>query len=567
MQHFSRKSDKAGQDVSGATSNTTNGTSLDSISPYPLTIDTQLASTNGLNMVTRKLPASAPMCQQSHSSTSGNTDVQSLSTGTKMTVATRPRRITVAGDSRLAPFVLKPALDDSLLDDGSAMAMAKLMLFQQCMRSLSSRSETSDTDASPSSRTQIAAPAVYSETLTSIKKTLDQILVDRKFERKSEQRQPADESYIRREIRQQRLSRHQSLGSAHQSGASGSSLRHGSKEASMAYPITRSRQASLHQLPLHRGASSRSIRNNSGSVPTFDRATEDIRRQKQERYRSPTDGDELYPRTRHGSQDITAGMSGHADHYSGEHAGRRGSLKGLFTSEHGNAGTGQGGQYDSPSDTDGHSTLNTQDNSSGHRISSEGASTAAGTYQSCVEYDMRGALSTSHGNGKQRPTGLYRHGSSISSLSQPSSGNTAGPPVLTVADITPRASISGYLSTFQVNSTVFFTRRVWKRRYYLLAGHELYRFKSSEPDCPATDVLKLTPTSVVCVSEEFPGTQYCMEISGATSPLPGSTSHPASSSTNVSTGAPQHGGTANTMLSAATMPTVWEKVVCSGCRC
>ncbi|RKP06121.1 hypothetical protein THASP1DRAFT_32057 [Thamnocephalis sphaerospora] len=549
---------------------------------YPLTIDTQLAS-NELGSGGKFVPSSAPAAHERARVNGGVVPPQSLP------LANRTRSTTMSLDHARMQLPLARSLDDSLLGVASPVAAAAFEAFQQFLASLPQRPMPKGSGPAVRSRAS-SIPSTCSDSLASIKGTLDKILADRKFERKSNARQPADDSYIRREWQQQQL-RLQSQAYMMQTNRPqrGQSFADDSFVSSDVGDLggaksMRGRHASMQKSALNRGASGRSgVRKSIGSMQPLERAAEELRRQKPDRYRPISTNDDQYAVTgsRHGSQDLTASMptNGEQKAAAGPNVEtRRPSLASLFVQD---SGTGLHGvtspfaiSYESPSDTDGYaSTVNTLD--AMPRLSGE-AVDAPSMYHTSNASTLTSSTMVGQSGDAQRPSGLHRHASSSAgSFGQQSgsSGNvpsvtgapmsvmTLPPPVApTVSDIAPLASMNGYLSTFYLNSTVFFTRRLWKSRYYMLSGHFLYRFKSSELDSPVTDVMKLTPSSVVCVSDKFSGSQYCIEISGAASPVAagGSSTFNTAAGAASTSGGLRSSSTANPALLANSAPTVWE---------
>jgi hypothetical protein len=458
------------------------------------------------------------------------------------------------------------------------------------------------------------------DSLASIKDALDQILVERQFERKSSVRLPANDAYIRREFQAKysrggdasrgRLKRGQTftMGSNNSSaytlynntynndmanggitGIRAPKFNSGPSNTSLGESTSRSDRNSAnssHSLDLDsamaaaailaagHGIQSRSSTssftmvssNNTINSATSPIQPEELRRQKPDRYRSDqSTEDDPYrhrrgqPGSRNASQD-----QGFPLLYDDQ---RRPSMSSLFAQDatDSNRVSTINTTYDSMSDNDGYnSTLHNTDGSLRKFYEENSNNNGASTSKT------------------QRPKILHRHASSSgsgsshpqSSLPPPSSSSSAvatnasmhvmhlPPPMIpTVGDVAPMASISGYLTTFYRNTSVLFKLRPWKSRYYILSGHILYRFKGRELDNTVTDMMKLTPSSVVCVSDEFPGKQYCIEISGAVSPVVTSSSIVTSSNNNgmFNNSATGSSTTANNYAIASnSAPTVWE---------
>ncbi|KAG0369810.1 hypothetical protein BGZ54_008805 [Gamsiella multidivaricata] len=88
---------------------------------------------------------------------------------------------------------------------------------------------------------------------------------------------------------------------------------------------------------------------------------------------------------------------------------------------------------------------------------------------------------------------------------------TAGGPLqLRVRHFERGASYSGYLTKF--SSRTFFSRKQWKRRYFILHQSSLHCFKSSDPQHPLLESLKLCADTIICVTDIFSGKRYCLQI-------------------------------------------------------
>ncbi|KAF9172180.1 Pleckstrin y domain-containing A member 2 [Mortierella sp. AD011] len=81
---------------------------------------------------------------------------------------------------------------------------------------------------------------------------------------------------------------------------------------------------------------------------------------------------------------------------------------------------------------------------------------------------------------------------------------------LRVRDLEHNISYSGYLTKF--TSRTFFSRKQWKRRYFILHQSSIYCFKSSDPQHPLLESIKLCPDTIICVTDIFSGKRYCLQI-------------------------------------------------------
>ncbi|KAJ1971549.1 hypothetical protein H4R35_005197 [Dimargaris xerosporica] len=79
-------------------------------------------------------------------------------------------------------------------------------------------------------------------------------------------------------------------------------------------------------------------------------------------------------------------------------------------------------------------------------------------------------------------------------------------------DVRIGSSYEGWLVKLSITSNSIFSRKTWKRRFFVLSGSGLYRFKSSAPDALSSDTLCLTPETIVCVSDAFSGRRWLLEV-------------------------------------------------------
>ncbi|KAF9361066.1 hypothetical protein BGX26_006154 [Mortierella sp. AD094] len=82
---------------------------------------------------------------------------------------------------------------------------------------------------------------------------------------------------------------------------------------------------------------------------------------------------------------------------------------------------------------------------------------------------------------------------------------------LRVRHLEQQSSYAGYLTKF--SSRTFFSRKQWKRRYFILSNKILYCFKSSDPQHPLLESIALSPETIICVTDIFSGKRFCLEIS------------------------------------------------------
>ncbi|KAK3816013.1 MAG: hypothetical protein J3Q66DRAFT_369632 [Benniella sp.] len=94
------------------------------------------------------------------------------------------------------------------------------------------------------------------------------------------------------------------------------------------------------------------------------------------------------------------------------------------------------------------------------------------------------------------------HGSTVATISSPLQ--------LRVRHLERGTLYSGYLTKF--SSRTFFSRKQWKRRYFILQQTSLHCFKSSDPQHPLLESLKLCADTIICVTDIFSGKRYCLQI-------------------------------------------------------
>ncbi|KAF9580311.1 hypothetical protein BGW38_003094, partial [Lunasporangiospora selenospora] len=72
------------------------------------------------------------------------------------------------------------------------------------------------------------------------------------------------------------------------------------------------------------------------------------------------------------------------------------------------------------------------------------------------------------------------------------------------------ATYRGYLTKFSSRS--FFSRKQWRRRYFILHPATLHCFKNSDPQQALLESLRLCAETIVCVTDIFAGKRYCLQI-------------------------------------------------------
>ncbi|KAF9128484.1 hypothetical protein BGW39_005017 [Mortierella sp. 14UC] len=82
---------------------------------------------------------------------------------------------------------------------------------------------------------------------------------------------------------------------------------------------------------------------------------------------------------------------------------------------------------------------------------------------------------------------------------------------LRVRHLERSSTYAGYLTKF--SSRTFFSRKQWKRRYFILSQKSLHCFKSSDPQHPLLESITLCPDTIICVTDMFAGKRFCLQIS------------------------------------------------------
>ncbi|ORZ04054.1 hypothetical protein BCR41DRAFT_207039 [Lobosporangium transversale] len=82
---------------------------------------------------------------------------------------------------------------------------------------------------------------------------------------------------------------------------------------------------------------------------------------------------------------------------------------------------------------------------------------------------------------------------------------------LRVRHLEQYSTYAGYLTKF--SSRTFFSRKQWKRRYFILSEKSLYCFKSSDPQHSVLESIELSSEAIICVTDMFAGKRYCLQIS------------------------------------------------------
>ncbi|KAI9299244.1 PH-domain-containing protein [Neoconidiobolus thromboides FSU 785] len=88
---------------------------------------------------------------------------------------------------------------------------------------------------------------------------------------------------------------------------------------------------------------------------------------------------------------------------------------------------------------------------------------------------------------------------------------------VTISEVIQGATSKGFLTKLFVTNPSFLARKSWKRRYFVLNGANLFRFKSDTESITCSEVFTLTSTCSVCVNESFPGKKFVIQLSEAQS--------------------------------------------------
>ncbi|KAJ9059127.1 hypothetical protein DSO57_1005630 [Entomophthora muscae] len=73
----------------------------------------------------------------------------------------------------------------------------------------------------------------------------------------------------------------------------------------------------------------------------------------------------------------------------------------------------------------------------------------------------------------------------------------------------------GWLSKLYVSHPSFLARKTWKKRFFVLNGATLYRFKTSSEGSFSSETIHFTPACSVCVTDDFVGKKFVLQISDA----------------------------------------------------
>lgn len=112
---------------------------------------------------------------------------------------------------------------------------------------------------------------------------------------------------------------------------------------------------------------------------------------------------------------------------------------------------------------------------------------------------------------------------SVASISTMASTTTSSPRLSTyitsqpirqplLAEVQLNATHKGWLSKQYVPQSSFLLRKTWKRRYFILNGTYLYRFKTYLEIAQTSEIFRMTPTCSVCVTDDFPGKKFVLQI-------------------------------------------------------
>ncbi|KAJ2294255.1 hypothetical protein IW139_004237 [Coemansia sp. RSA 353] len=107
----------------------------------------------------------------------------------------------------------------------------------------------------------------------------------------------------------------------------------------------------------------------------------------------------------------------------------------------------------------------------------------------------------------------------LSVISKPGSKGSGSPslssPAVSVRDITPAGRLALWIqlhTTAESLKSTLWRRKQWHRRFMIFAGNMLYLFKSSAPAATALAMIRLTPSTIVCVNDSFHNRSWVVEI-------------------------------------------------------
>ncbi|KAJ1950116.1 hypothetical protein FBU59_000830 [Linderina macrospora] len=87
--------------------------------------------------------------------------------------------------------------------------------------------------------------------------------------------------------------------------------------------------------------------------------------------------------------------------------------------------------------------------------------------------------------------------------------------LVTVRAITPASRQALWLNVYiagDASRLSLFKRKQWHRRFAIFAGNVMYLFKSSSPAATALQHVRLSPATIVCVNDAFPGHKWVVEL-------------------------------------------------------
>ncbi|KAG0371626.1 hypothetical protein BGX24_001411, partial [Mortierella sp. AD032] len=116
-----------------------------------------------------------------------------------------------------------------------------------------------------------------------------------------------------------------------------------------------------------------------------------------------------------------------------------------------------------------------------------------------------------HSNEGNHPYGHSTNNTNSSSNSTHVALNLPPTTQLRVRHLEQNSTYAGYLTKF--SSRTFFSRKQWKRRYFILSQKSLHCFKSSDPQHPLLESITLCPDTIICVTDMFAGKRFCLQIS------------------------------------------------------
>ncbi|KAI0244600.1 hypothetical protein L0F63_006167 [Massospora cicadina] len=84
-----------------------------------------------------------------------------------------------------------------------------------------------------------------------------------------------------------------------------------------------------------------------------------------------------------------------------------------------------------------------------------------------------------------------------------------------IAEAQLGCSQRGWLSKLYVSHPTFLPRKTWKKRFFVLNGATLYRFKTNADGATSSEAVHFTPAYSVCVTDDFAGKKFVLQLTDA----------------------------------------------------